>query len=96
MSASLYIPSRGDRIAQVRCGVQRVGTVWYCDRLQVLVRWDEGTSSSLRLGSEELYVLEGAAPADADRRVRAASWGCPDSTVRSARTYAARVAARSS
>jgi hypothetical protein len=62
VSASLYIPSRGDRIAQVRCGVQRVGTVWYCDRLQVLVRWDEGTSSSLRLGSEELYVLEGAAP----------------------------------
>jgi hypothetical protein len=58
----------------MRCGVQRIGTVWYSDQLQVLVRWDEGTSSSLRLESEELYVLRGgAAPADADVQVRAAS-----------------------
>jgi hypothetical protein len=73
VSPPLYIPSRGDRIAQTRCGVQRIGTVWYSDQLQVLVRWDEGTSSSLRLESEELYVLRGAAPADADVQVRAAS-----------------------
>jgi hypothetical protein len=71
VSASFYIPSRGERIAQVRFGVQRLGTVWYSDRLQVLVRWDEGTSSSLRLGSEELYVLKDPAPAD--NEVRAAS-----------------------
>jgi hypothetical protein len=54
---STYIPSRGERVAQLRFGVQRIGTVWYSDQLQVLVRWDEGTSSSLRLGSEELYVV---------------------------------------
>jgi hypothetical protein len=54
---STYIPSRGERVAQMRFGVQRIGTVWYSDQLQVLVRWDEGTSSSLRLGSEELHVL---------------------------------------
>ena len=59
---STYIPSIGERVAQVRLGVQRIGTVWYSDQLQVLVRWDEGTSSSLRLGSEELYVLRALAP----------------------------------
>ncbi len=59
---STYIPSIGERVAQVRFGVQRIGTVWYSDQLQVLVRWDEGTSSSLRLGSEELYVLGGMEP----------------------------------
>jgi hypothetical protein len=46
----------------MRFGVQRTGTVWYSDQLQVLVRWDEGTSSSLRLGSEELYVLRASEP----------------------------------
>jgi hypothetical protein len=59
---STYIPSIGERVAQVRLGVQRTGTVWYSDQLQVLVRWDEGTSSSLRLGSEELYVLRAPEP----------------------------------
>ena len=73
MSTPLHIPSRGDRVAQMRCGVQRIGTVWYSDQIQVLVRWDEGTSSSLRLESDELYVLRGAAPAVADVQVRAAS-----------------------
>jgi len=63
LSSSPYIPSRGDRIAQVRCGIQRLGTVWYSDQLQVLVRWDEGTSSSLRLTSEDLYVLVDPEPA---------------------------------
>jgi hypothetical protein len=47
----------------VRCGIQRLGTVWYSDQLQVLVRWDEGTSSSLRLTSEDLYVLVEPEPA---------------------------------
>jgi hypothetical protein len=65
---STYIPSRGERVAQVRLGVRRLGTVWYSDQLQVLVRWDEGTSSSLRLGAaEDLFVVrnpEAAALAD--------------------------------
>jgi hypothetical protein len=47
----------------VRCGIQRTGTVWYSDQLQVLVRWDEGSSSSLRLTSENLYVLVEPEPA---------------------------------
>lgn len=63
MSSSPYIPSRGERIAQVRCGVQRIGTVWYSDQLQMLVRWDEGRSSSLSLTSEDLYVVVEPEPA---------------------------------
>jgi hypothetical protein len=62
LSSSPHIPSRGDRIAQVRCGIQRTGTVWYSDQLQVLVRWDEGSSSSLSLNSEDLYVLSEPEP----------------------------------
>lgn len=58
----MYIPSIGERVAQVRLGVQRIGTVWYSDQLQVLVRWDEGTSSSIRLGSEDLNMLRAPEP----------------------------------
>jgi hypothetical protein len=47
----------------MRCGVQRIGTVWYSDQLQMLVRWDEGSSSSLSLTSEDLYVLVEPEPA---------------------------------
>jgi hypothetical protein len=50
VAESHYIPSRGDRIEQTHLGVRRSGTVWYADQLQVLVKWDDGGSSSLRLG----------------------------------------------
>jgi hypothetical protein len=53
-----YIPSRGDRIEQTRLGIRRTGTVWYADQLQLLVKWDEGGSSSLRLGAAGVRVLE--------------------------------------
>jgi hypothetical protein len=44
------IPSKGDRVEETRQGIRRLGTVWYADQLQVLVKWDDGSSSSLPLG----------------------------------------------
>jgi hypothetical protein len=44
------IPSRGDQIEQRRNGIRRIGDVWYSDQLQVLVKWHDGKSSSLRIG----------------------------------------------
>jgi hypothetical protein len=46
-----------------------VGTVWYADQLQILVKWDDGSSSSLRFGEVEFDLLsrrcgEGVAEAD--------------------------------
>ena len=35
-------PNTGDRVAEWRTGVRRLGRVCYADRLQVLVKWDEG------------------------------------------------------
>jgi hypothetical protein len=45
-------PKRGDRIEllQRRIGVAVRGTVFYSDQLQMLVKWDNGRSESLRLG----------------------------------------------
>ena len=53
----LRIPSRGDRVEMTRCGIHTAGTVWYADQLQVLVKWDDGTSSSLRRDSREIDGL---------------------------------------
>jgi len=36
-------------------GVVRHGYVWYADELQVLVKWDDGSSSSLRVGRDRIY-----------------------------------------
>jgi hypothetical protein len=44
------IPTKGDRIEQTDLGIRRAGVVWYADQLQVLVKWDDGQSSSLRIG----------------------------------------------
>ena len=46
------IPSKGDRVEQHRFGVVRHGYVWYADELQVLVKWEDGKSNSLRLGCD--------------------------------------------
>lgn len=50
------IPSKGDQVEQSRAGVTRLGYVWYADQLQVLVKWEDGTSSSLRLGRDRFYI----------------------------------------
>lgn len=43
------IPAKGDRVEEWRTGIRRVGQVWYADELQVLVKWEDGRSSSLPL-----------------------------------------------
>jgi hypothetical protein len=44
------IPRKGDRIELVlpRMGIRPRGTVFHVDQLQVLVKWDDGRSESLR------------------------------------------------
>ena len=44
------IPQKGDRIELLlpRLGIRPRGTVFYADELQVLVKWDDGRSESLR------------------------------------------------
>jgi hypothetical protein len=51
------IPHKGDRVEQRGLGVSRVGVVWYADQLQVLVKWDDGGSSSLRVGQAPVQVV---------------------------------------
>ena len=50
------IPSKGDQVEQRRTGTSRVGYVWHADHLQVLVKWEDGTSSSLRLGRDQFLI----------------------------------------
>jgi hypothetical protein len=52
------IPSKGDLIEQRRSGVTRVGHVWYADQLQVLVKWHDGKSSSLRVGHDKFTISD--------------------------------------
>jgi len=40
------------------------GTVSYADWLQVLVKWDDGSSSSLRVGRERFRIIEPMQEAD--------------------------------
>jgi hypothetical protein len=51
------IPSRGDRIVERRTGTTRRGLVWYADQLQVLVKWDDDESSSLRVRDDQLFEI---------------------------------------
>jgi hypothetical protein len=50
------IPSIGDQVEQTLMGISRVGHVWYADQLQVLVKWDDGRSSSLRIGRHPFRI----------------------------------------
>jgi hypothetical protein len=52
-----YIPSKGDRVERRGLGVTLRGTVLYADKVQVLVKWDNGRSSSLRAGVDHLGVM---------------------------------------
>lgn len=60
--ASDWMPSRGDRIELLRprTGVRVRGTVFYSDQLQILVKWDDGRSESLRPGIDRLRIIDGA------------------------------------
>ena len=58
--AGAEIPSKGDRVEQRLMGVTRVGYVWYADQLQVLVKWEDGKSSSIRLGRDRFFIREAA------------------------------------
>lgn len=55
------IPSIGDRIELYRTEtgvrVHRAGTVFYSDQVQVLVKWDDGRSESLRPGVDPFRIL---------------------------------------
>jgi hypothetical protein len=55
------IPGIRDRIELYRAGLPRRGTVFYADELQVLVKWDDGQSSSLRVGRDRFKIIERAA-----------------------------------
>ncbi len=60
---SVPISSKGERIEllQRRLGVPVRGTVFYSDQLQILVKWDDGRTGSLRLGRETdaFRIVEG-------------------------------------
>jgi Domain of unknown function (DUF4314) len=53
------IPSKGDRIELLRTetGVRVRGTVYYADQLQILVKWDNGRSQSLRPGVDRFRII---------------------------------------
>jgi hypothetical protein len=53
------IPSKGERIELLRprMGVRVRGTVFYSDQLQILVKWDDGRSESLRPGVDRFRVI---------------------------------------
>ena len=50
-------PRQGDRIELLRMGVPVRGTVFYVDRLQMLVKWDDGRSGSLRRDTSDGFRL---------------------------------------
>jgi hypothetical protein len=59
MRGNHKIPDKGDQVEQGRMGVSRVGVVWYADYLQVLVKWDDGRSSSLRPDRDQFSIRTG-------------------------------------
>ena len=54
------IPGRGDRIELRRpaTGVRVRGTVHYSDQLQILVKWDDGRSQSVKPGIDRYRIIE--------------------------------------
>ena len=52
----LHPESKGDRLELRKLGLILRGTVLYADQVQVLVKWDNGRSSSLRAGVDDLDV----------------------------------------
>jgi hypothetical protein len=56
----MKIPLIGDRVERRIAGVLKCGTVHYADQLQILVKWDDGSSSSLRVDIHTVRILEQA------------------------------------
>jgi hypothetical protein len=56
------IPSKGDRVELLRSvtgvRVSLLGTVFYADHVQVLVKWDDGGSQSLHPGVDHFRIVE--------------------------------------
>jgi hypothetical protein len=82
MQGNHKIPDQGDQIEQRQMGVSRVGVVWYADQLQVLVKWQDGKSSSLRLGRDQFSI----------RTARAEDARALNDTLENAATRSARAA----
>lgn len=63
------LPLKGDRIEllQPRAGVRIRGTVFYVDDVQILVKWDDGRSTSLRPGGDAYRVVDKSVGGDARR-----------------------------
>jgi hypothetical protein len=57
VSPAHIIPSRGDEIVVRRSGVSRRGRVEYADQVQILVKWNDGGSSSLRIGHTPFELI---------------------------------------
>jgi hypothetical protein len=55
------LPNKGDRVELFRTEtgvrVRLVGTVFYADHVQILVKWDNGRSQSLRPGVDRFRVI---------------------------------------
>ena len=54
------LPSKGDRIELLRkhFGIRPRGTVYYSDHRQILVKWDNGRSQSLRPEADRFRIIE--------------------------------------
>src|SRR5689334_6608460 len=59
-TCGVHHPHIGDRVERRRAGVSYYGTVHYADQIQALVKWDDGSSSSLRLDRDKVQVIERA------------------------------------
>jgi len=54
------VPRKGDRIELVRsrAGIRTRGTVHHVDQSQILVKWDDGRSESLRPGLDRFRIID--------------------------------------
>ena len=54
------VPNKGDRIERLapRTGIRPQGTVFHVDQVQILVKWDDGRSQSLRPGVDHFRIVE--------------------------------------